>query len=136
MNTISLQNSINLGSDKFKGIKPGWTIKVYQKIKEGSKTRVQAFEGTVIARKHGNEPGGTVTVRKMFGGYGVEKIFPIYLPTIEKVEVVRQTKTRRAKLYYLREKSAREIRKKMKTQQQQKQQEAEKPDQEQETSKE
>ncbi len=98
---------------KLKDLRPGWTVKIYQKIKEGDKTRTQAFEGTVIANKHGNEPGGTITVRKVSGGIGVEKIFPIYLPSIEKVTVIKKTTGNRAKLYYLRDKSAKEIRRKM-----------------------
>ena len=95
-------------------MKTGWTVKVYQKIKEGDKSRVQAFEGIIIARKHGNEPGGTITVRKVSGGVGVEKTFPLHLPTLTKIEVVKKAGTRKSKLYYLREKSARETRKKMK----------------------
>ncbi len=103
-----------MGQNKFEGLKPGWTVKVYQKIKEGEKSRVQAFEGLIIARKHGAQSGGTVTVRKVSGGIGVEKTFPVYLPTIDKVEVIRKSKVRKAKLYYLREKTAKEIRRKTK----------------------
>ena len=95
-------------------IKPGATVKVWQKIKEGDKTRLQAFEGIIIARKHGSEPGATFTMRKMIGDIGVERIFPLYSPNIEKIELISRSKTRRAKLYYIREKAAREIRKKMK----------------------
>ena len=95
-------------------IKPGMTVKVHQKIKEGDKTRIQIFEGIVIARKHGSEPGATIIVRKVIGGIGVEKVFPLHLPTIEKFEVVKTSKIRRAKLYYLRGKTARETRKKTK----------------------
>ncbi len=95
-------------------IRPGNTIKVWQKIKEGDKTRLQAFEGLVIARKHGNEPGATFTMRKMFGDIGVERIFPLYSPNIDKIETISHSKTRRAKLYYIRTKAAKEIRKKMK----------------------
>lgn len=94
-------------------IKPGATIKVWQKIKEADKTRLQAFEGIVIARKHGSEPGATFTVRKMVGDIGVERIFPLYSPNIEKIELISQSKTKRAKLYYIREKATKEIRKKM-----------------------
>lgn len=90
------------------------TIKVHQKIKEGNKTRIQVFEGIVIARKHGSEPGSTITVRKVSGGIGVERVFPLHLPTIEKFEVVKTSKVRRAKLYYLRGKTARETRRKTK----------------------
>lgn len=117
MNKLLLFNSKNLPPNPYGDLKTGWTVKVYQKIKEGDKSRVQAFEGTLIARKHGNEPGGTITVRKVSGGIGVEKIFPLRLPTITKIDVVKRTSTRKSKLYYLRDKSAREIRRKMKTQQ-------------------
>lgn len=114
MNKLDLFNSKHAIDNKFKAIKPGWTIKVHQKIKEGNKTRVQTFEGIVISRKHGNGASGTITVRKVSDGIGVEKTYPIYLPSIDKVDVVRETKVRRAKLYYLRDKSAREIRRKIK----------------------
>ena len=95
-------------------IRPGATIKVWQKIKEGDKTRLQAFEGMVIAHKHGYEPGATFTVRKISEGIGVERIFPVFSPNIEKVELLRRSKARRAKLYFVREKAAKEIRRKMK----------------------
>ncbi|TSC91311.1 MAG: large subunit ribosomal protein L19 [Parcubacteria group bacterium Gr01-1014_2] len=95
-------------------IQPGWTIKIFQKIKEGGKERVAPFEGIVIAKKHGKEVGGTFTVRKIISGVGVEKIFPIHSPTIEKIEIVKKAKVRRAKLYYLREKSRKETRRKLK----------------------
>jgi large subunit ribosomal protein L19 len=94
--------------------RPGDIVKVWQKIKEGDKTRLQAFEGLIIARKHGNEPGATFTVRKMVGDVGVERIFPLYSPNIEKVDTISRSKVRRAKLYYIREKAAKVIRKKMK----------------------
>lgn len=113
MNPISqLQTALGL-KDKFEGVRPGWTVRVNQRIQEGGKTRVQAFEGMVIARKHGNEAGGTITVRKVTDGIGVEKVFPIYLPSIESVKVMKKTTVGRAKLYYLREKSSKEIRKKI-----------------------
>ena len=95
-------------------IRPGDTVKVVQKIKEGADSRLSAFEGLVIARKHGREPGATFTVRKVSDGIGVERIFPLHALTIEKIEVLRHAKVRRAKLYYIREKAAREVRKKMK----------------------
>lgn len=102
------------GESKLTDLQPGWTVKIHQRIKEGEKTRVQAFEGTVIAKKHGNQAGGTVTVRRVSNGFGVEKVFPMYLPSIEKVQVLKKPKVRRAKLYYLRDKTSREIKKKMK----------------------
>ncbi len=79
----------------------GDTIKVHNRIKEGSRERVQIFEGTVIAKKHGGIQE-TFTVRRVSYGVGVEKTFPIHSPNVEKVEVVRKGKVRRAKLYYLR----------------------------------
>ncbi|MCX8058166.1 MAG: 50S ribosomal protein L19 [Spirochaetes bacterium] len=79
----------------------GDTVKVYYKIKEGDKTRIQPYEGTVIAfRNHGVSK--TFTVRKISYGVGVERIFPYYSPNVEKVEVLKRGKVRRAKLYYLR----------------------------------
>jgi len=83
-------------------IRPGDTIRVYQKIKEKDKERLQAFEGIVLARKHGKGISATITVRKVISGIGVEKIFPIYSLTIEKIEILKRGKVRRAKLYYLR----------------------------------
>ena len=82
--------------------KVGDTVKVHAKIKEGTRERIQVFEGTVIARKHGGIQE-TITVRRVSYGVGVEKTFPIHSPNIEKVEVVRSGKVRRAKLYYLRD---------------------------------
>ena len=81
--------------------KPGDTVRVHVKIKEGDKERLQAFEGTVIARKHGGLDE-TFTVRKISFGQGVERIFPLYSPVIERVDLVRRGTVRRAKLYYLR----------------------------------
>ena len=80
----------------------GDTIKVHNRIKEGSRERIQIFEGTVIAKKHGGIQE-TFTVRRVSYGVGVEKTFPVHSPNVEKVEVVRKGKVRRAKLYYLRE---------------------------------
>jgi large subunit ribosomal protein L19 len=87
-----------------KKIKAGDVVRIYQKIKEGEKERTQIFEGIVIARKHGNEIGATITVRKEISGIGVEKIFPIHSPTIDKIEILKEGKRKRAKLYYLRKK--------------------------------
>jgi len=114
---MDIFNSAVSSGQSYIDLKSGWTVKVFQKIREGDKSRVQAFEGIIIARKHGNEPGGTITVRKISGGIGVEKTFPLHLPTITKIEVVKKADTRKSKLYYLREKSARETRKKMRAQQ-------------------
>ena len=82
-------------------VKVGDTIRVHNKIKEGSRERIQMFEGTVIA-KHGGGISETFTVRRISYGVGVEKTFPIHSPNVEKVEIIRVGKIRRAKLYYLR----------------------------------
>ena len=95
-------------------IRPGDTIKVHQKIKEGGKERTQVFEGLVLARKHGKESGATITVRKVVSGVGVEKIFPIHSPLIAKIEILKRGKVRRAKLYYLREAKGKKARLKRK----------------------
>jgi large subunit ribosomal protein L19 len=95
-------------------VRSGNTVRVWQKIEEKGKTRLQAFEGLVIARKHGSEAGGTFTVRKISSGVGVEKIFPLYSPVIERIEILRRAKTRRSKLYYIRDKSAKQVRHKTK----------------------
>lgn len=95
-------------------VRPGDTIRVSQKIREGDKQRVQPFEGLVIARKHGSGITATITVRKVSDGVGIERIFPVHSPTIQNIEILRRSKVRRAKLYYIREKAAREVRRKMK----------------------
>ena len=79
----------------------GDTVRVHIKVKEGSRERIQVFEGIVIAEKHGGIEK-TITVRRMSYGVGVEKVFPVYSPSIDKIEVVRHGNVRRAKLYYLR----------------------------------
>lgn len=94
-------------------LRSGDTIRVWQKIQEKGKTRLQAFEGLVLARKHGKEAGATFTVRKVASGVGVEKIFPLYSPVIDKIEVVKRSKVRRSKLYHIRDKAAKEIRRQM-----------------------
>jgi len=83
-------------------IRPGDTVKVHQKIKEGNKERIQIFEGVVIAKKHGKGIPCTITVRKVVEGIGVERIFPIHSPALNKIEIVKHGKVKRAKLYYLR----------------------------------
>lgn len=108
------------------GIRPGDTVRVHQKIVEYKKgkaankketttktARIQVFEGLVLAVKHGTEAGATFTVRATMSGVGVEKIFPLYAPFIEKIEIVRRSNVRRAKLYFIREKVAREVRRQL-----------------------
>ena len=97
-----------LESQQMKAEKPvanvGDTVRVHVKIKEGSRERIQVFEGTVIAKKHGGI-AETFTVRRTSYGVGVERVFPINSPFVEKVEVIRRGKVRRAKLFYLRERT-------------------------------
>jgi large subunit ribosomal protein L19 len=102
-----------LAARKNLDIRSGDTVRVHVKIEEKGKTRIQIFEGLVVARKHGREAGGTFSVRKISHGVGVERVFPLYSPMIEKVEIVRRSKARRSKLYYIRTKVARDIRRKM-----------------------
>ena len=93
-------------TEKYKKAEPpvvaiGDTVRVHLKVKEGNRERIQVFEGTVIAKKHGGIEE-TVTVRRISYGIGVEKVFPVHSPSIDHFEVVRNGKVRRAKLYYLR----------------------------------
>lgn len=89
----------------------GDTVRIHQKVKEGDKERVQVFEGLVIAAKHGAGMNGTFTVRKIAaGGVGVERVFPLHLPSIVKIERVKHAKVRRAKLYYMRGRSGKAAR--------------------------
>ena len=95
-------------------MRPGDMVRVWQKIAEDKgKFRLQAFEGLVISHKHGREAGATFTVRKVIDGIGVERIFPLYSPMIDEVELVRRSRVRRAKLYFIRRKAAKEIRHQM-----------------------
>jgi large subunit ribosomal protein L19 len=104
---------VNMEERKTLGLRAGDTVRVHQKIQDKGKTRIQIFEGLVLARKHGDEPGATFTVRKVSGGIGIEKIYPLYSPLIDKLEIVKRAKVRRAKLYYIREKVAREVKRQM-----------------------
>ena len=104
---------VNASSRRTLDLRSGDTVKVWQKIKEGGKTRLQAFEGLVIARKHGAEAGATFTVRNVLQGIGVEKIFPLYSPVIDKIEILKRSRVRRSKLYHIREKAAKEVRRQM-----------------------
>ncbi len=108
-----IYSPVNVADRAKLDIKAGDTVRVWQKIQEKGKTRLQAFEGLVLARKHGREAGGTFTVRRTASGIGVEKTFPVYSPMIDRIEIIRRAKVRRAKLYYIREKVAREIKRKM-----------------------
>jgi len=105
---------VDMEARKTMDLRPGDTVRVHQKIEEEKgKYRIQIFEGLVLARKHGTEAGATFTVRRVLSGVGVEKVFPLYSPMIEKIEVVKRSRVRRAKLYYIREKVAREARRQL-----------------------
>ncbi len=113
MNVLAPKKStspVNVDERKGLPIKAGDIVRVHQKIKEKGKVRIQIFEGLVLARKHGTEAGATFTVRATLSGVGVEKIFPLYSPSIDKIEIVRRSQMRRAKLYYVRDQVAREMR--------------------------
>lgn len=110
---LGVQSPVNIAERKAMDLRSGDTIRVWQKIQEKGKTRLQAFEGIVIAVKHGKEAGGTFTVRRVASGVGVEKIFPLYSPMIDSVETIKRSKVRRAKLYHIRDKAAKEIRRQM-----------------------
>ncbi len=101
---------VDIDARKNIDMRPGDTVRVWQKIQEGDKTRLQAFEGMILAIKHGKEAGGTFTVRKVIDEVGVERIFPLYSPVIDSIEVLKRAKVRRAKLYYVREKATKELR--------------------------
>jgi len=110
--------SVDVEDRKKLNIKAGDTIKVSVKIIEKNakgkeRVRIQIFEGLVLSRKHGNEPGAMITVRKVSAGVGVERIFPVFSPIIDKIEVVKRGKVRRSKLYFIREKVNKEIRRQM-----------------------
>ena len=90
-------------------LKPGDTVRVSVRIVEGNKERIQAFEGTII-KKRGSGVGKTITVRKTFQGVGVERVFPVFSPRIEKIAVIRKGDVKRAKLYYLRERTGKATR--------------------------
>lgn len=108
---------VNFDVRKKLEFRTGDTVRVWVRVLEDAekkKYRLQAFEGLVLARKHGGEPGATFTVRKVASGVGVERIFPLYSPTIHKIELVKRSTVRRSKLYYVREKAIRDVRRKMK----------------------
>ncbi|MGB0925329.1 MAG: 50S ribosomal protein L19 [Minisyncoccia bacterium] len=111
INTQYLPESVRNRKDF--DISAGDTVKVNLKIQEKGKTRIQTFEGLVLARKHGSENGGTITVRKVSNGVGVERIFPIYSPAIDSIEITRRAKVRRSKLYFLRDAVAKTMRYKL-----------------------
>lgn len=112
MNSVVI-SPVEMTARKELKLRAGDTVKVHQKIQDKGKTRIQIFEGLVLARKHGDEAGATFTVRKSVDGIGVEKIYPLYSPNIDKIEITKRSAIRRSKLYYIREKVAREIKRAM-----------------------
>lgn len=112
MNISFIKNATKKDLPHFKA---GDVVRVSQRVKEGSKERIQTFEGLVISRKHGRGLDGTFTVRRVSQGYGVEKTFPLHLPSLEKIEIVKRAgRAKRSKLYWTRQRTETEIRKKLK----------------------
>lgn len=101
MNTLDFIEQDYMRTDR-PTFRIGDTVRVHVKITEGDKSRIQVFEGVVIARKHGGTRE-TFTVRKSSFGYGVERVFPVHSPVVDKIEVIRSARVRRAKLYFLRQ---------------------------------
>jgi len=122
--TNKIISPVNIEERKALDLRAGDTVKVWQKIQEKGKTRLQAFEGLVLARRHGAEAGATFTVRRMASGVGVEKIFPLFSPVIDRIEVLKRSKVRRAKLYHIRDKAAKEVSRQMRNLRMQKEPEA------------
>ncbi|MBI4975799.1 50S ribosomal protein L19 [Candidatus Peregrinibacteria bacterium] len=104
MNLLQEIQELASAKKKVPELKTGYTVRVHQKIKEGDKERIQIFEGLIIQINSGHGADKTFTVRKVVEGIGVEKIFPLYSTNIEKIEVKKKSKVRRAKLYYMRHK--------------------------------
>lgn len=114
MDSTIIFSPIDIDARKNTAFSSGDTVRVWSKIEDKGKYRLQAFEGLVLARKHGTGPSATFTVRKVSDGIGVERTFPLFSPLVDKIEVVKKAKTRRSKLYYIRDKANKEIRRKMK----------------------
>ncbi|MEX2514606.1 MAG: 50S ribosomal protein L19 [Candidatus Paceibacterota bacterium] len=113
-NSHNIISPVNVEKRQSINIQSGDTVRVMVKIAEGDgKFRLQPFEGIVLACKHGHEAGATFTVRRVIDGVGVEKIFPLYSPMIDEIIIVRRAKTRSSKLYHIRDKAARQIRRQM-----------------------
>lgn len=94
----------------------GDTVRVWSKVlDEKGKVRLQAFEGIVLARKHGTEIGATFTVRKITSGVGVERIFPLYSPAVDKIEITKKSRARKSKLYYIRVKAVKDVSRKLRS---------------------
>ncbi len=108
--------SVNVEDRKKLDFNAGDTLRVWSKIlDEKGKVRLQAYEGIVLARKHGTEIGATFTVRKVASGVGVERIFPLYSPAIDKIEITKKSRARKSKLYYVRAKALKDVRRKLRS---------------------
>lgn len=115
MKTTIIFTPVDIEARKALDFSSGDVVRVWNKIKENDgKIRLQAFEGMVLARKHGTEVGATFTVRRVASGVGVERVFPLFSVMIDKIEIVRHSRTRRSKLYYVRDKALRDVRRKLK----------------------
>jgi large subunit ribosomal protein L19 len=111
----NVMSPVNIESRSSLDFKAGDTVRVKSKIVEKGKTRLQAFEGLVLARKHGTSATATFTVRKVASGVGVERIFPLYSPNIDSIEILKKGQTRRAKLYFIRDKAVKEVAKRLRS---------------------
>ncbi len=108
--------SVNVEDRKKLDFNSGDTVRVWSKVlDEKGKIRLQAFEGIVLARKHGTEIGATFTVRRIASGVGVERIFPLYSPAIDKIEITKKSRARKSKLYYVRVKAVKDVRRKLRS---------------------
>jgi len=108
--------SVNVEERKKLDFNSGDTVRVWSKIlDEKGKTRLQAFEGIVLARKHGTEIGATFTVRRIASGVGVERIFPLFSPAVDKIEITKKSRARKSKLYYVRVKAVKDVRRKLRS---------------------
>jgi len=119
MKTAIKFSPVDMDARKKLEFSSGDTVRVWTKIvdeKDKTKFRLQAFEGMVLARKHGTQAGATFTVRKVASGVGVERIFPLYSPMVDSIEITKKAQARRSKLYYVRDKAVKDIRRKMKAQ--------------------
>lgn len=118
--TILSQIAQNQKRPEFNNIKPGMIVRLVLKVKEGKKIRHQTIEGLVLARKHGQEINSRITLRRIVSGVGIEWTLPLYSPNIEKIEVLKEPRVRRSKLYYIRKKSQKQAKLKLKKEKQKK----------------
>jgi large subunit ribosomal protein L19 len=108
--------SVDVEERKKLSFNAGDTVRVWSKVlDEKGKIRLQAFEGIVLARKHGTEIGATFTVRRVASGVGVERIFPLYSQAIDKIEITKESRARKSKLYYVRAKAVKDVRRKLRS---------------------